>query len=79
MSTTRTVPKHVLNHPGFISVISADSSGYFAQHKELVYVTLLAQCGMQETLKVHLDGIANDDVQTIGNMSTSSFLGVSLA
>jgi len=75
MSTTRTVPKHILNHPGFIAVVRADSTGFYEQHKDSMYVSLLAMCGTQEMLQVYLDGVSNQDIQTIGNVSTSTFLG----
>jgi hypothetical protein len=69
MSTTRTVPKHILNHPGFIAVVRADSTGFYEQHKDSMYVSLLAMCGTQEMLQVYLDGVSNHDMQTIGNVS----------
>jgi hypothetical protein len=60
VSTTRTVPKHILNHPGFISAVRADSTGYYEQNKESVYTTMLAMCGTQEMLQTFLDGISNE-------------------
>jgi len=73
--TTRTVPvpKYILNHRGFISVIRADSTGYYEQNKESVYMTMLAMCGTQAMLQTFLDGISNDDVQTVGNVSYVKF------
>jgi hypothetical protein len=76
MPTPRKVPQDILNHPGFVSIVRADPTGFYTQHSELVYETLLAMCQTPEGLRTYLNAIANDDVQTIGNVGVTCYLCV---
>ena len=66
MSTSHQIPQNLLEHPGFLMILRADSSGTYERNKEQIYDVILQMCGTQARLQQYFDETAQTEVQTIG-------------
>jgi len=66
------VPQNICNHPGFIAILKTNSTGFGEREKELCYASLMQVAVTEERLQMHLDGIVNTSITTVGSPDVST-------